>query len=153
MTVLSADDVSFVPERLFKLKSRKGIVPNQAVFVVRDFCECPACGSDLTDVDVKDAVYVNRDVLWTDERDGGHEYVDQKGVRRVTRPSAIDRASAHECSDCGARLRIHVEEKALGQISEAQLPDNPEKAAYHFVEMEDGGYVVVNPMQVFISEE
>lgn len=150
MTVVDPDDVTFVPDRMFKLSSRDGIEPSQAAQVVRNFCDCPECGERLTDVDVKDASYVDRDVLWTDERDGGHEYVDEMGERRVTRPTAVDRASAHECSTCGTRLRIMVEEKALGTLSAQQAPEDTDGCSLHFIPYEHG-FVVVNTAQVFIS--
>lgn len=152
MTVLRPEDASFVPERMFKLSSRDGIEPNQAVHVVRTIGECPECGEPLDDVDVTDAAYVDRDVLWTDERDGDHEYVDRMGIRRVTRPSVVDRASAHECSNCGVRLRILVEEKALGRLGgeSEYLPDDLAGSSQVFV-LDGDGYVVINPQQVFIS--
>lgn len=136
MTVLSANDVSFVPDRLLKMSSRDGVEPNQAVHVVRSVGECPECGSSLPDVDVKDGKYVDRDVEWTDD----WEY-----------PSDLHGSAAHECSNCGTRLRIMVEEKALGRLSKGSeyLPDDLEGSEMTFVPY-DGGYVVVNPAQVFI---
>lgn len=136
MTVLSPDDVSFVPDRLFKLSSRDGVEPNQAVHVVRSACECPECGGSLDDLDVKDGKYVDRDVEWTDD----WEF-----------PSDLAGSSAHKCSTCGTRLRIMVEEKALGRLSKGSehLPDDLEGSEIVFVPY-DGGYVVINPHQVFI---
>lgn len=139
MTVVSADDVTFEPDRMFKLSSRDGVEPNQAAPVVRNFCNCPECGASLDDVDVTDGKYCDRDVLWTDD----WEY-----------PSDLYGSAAHECSRCGTRLRIMVEEKALGSLSENSeiLPDDLEGSSLIFVPY-DGGYVVVNTAQVFISEE
>lgn len=154
MTVVPASDVTFVPERLFKLNAHDGIAPSTASCVVKSFGECPECGEALHDVDVKDAAHVDCDVLWTDERDGGKEYVDDKGVTRVTTRSAIDRASAHECSACGVRLRVFVEEKAAGTISSERLPENAEESDIIFVPYNDGqNYVVVNLHQVMIHPE
>lgn len=137
MTVLSADDVSFAPDRIFKLTTRDGVEPNQAVHVVRSVCECPECGGSLSDLDVKDGKYVDRDVEWTDD----WEF-----------PSDLSGSSAHKCSTCGTRLRIMVEEKALGRLSRDSelLPDDLEGSALTFVPYE-GGYVVINPHQVYIS--
>jgi len=154
MTVLTPEEASFVPDRIFRLSTRDGIEPNQAVHVVRTVGTCPECHSSLSEISVSGAVYTDRDVIWSDEKDGGKSYTDEKGVQRVTRPSEIDRASAYECLECGTHLRIFVEEKALGRLSKdsEHFPDDLEASGLVYIPYE-GGYVRINPQQVSILKE
>ena len=113
---------------------RDGIEPSTASCVLREFGECPECGSNV-DPDVTDGLYEDRDVIWTNNRGRN--------------------SSAHSCEDCGTELRMFVEEKAFGRIGPSQLPGNAEEwEEVIFIPIEDSAnYLVVNTNQMWITPE
>jgi hypothetical protein len=121
-TIISADEVHFVPERFFpKLQAEMTVAT--ATNLLREFCTCPACDSPL-DPDTADGHRSDRDVIWSDEF-GRH-------------------SAAHECPACGRRLELLAEEKARPS-QWASIPDRPWVSDALWVEMDDGGYFVTMP--------
>lgn len=130
----TTDEVGFVPDRMASpIGTREGIAPNIASNIVREFGSCPGCSGDL-DPDVTDAVYSDRDVLWDDDYRNS-EY--------------------HTCESCGSELRIFVEEKAFGMLSESQLPSGADEfETVYYVPCENSStWLVINMNQISISEQ
>jgi hypothetical protein len=113
---------------------RDGIEPSTASCVLREFAECPECGSGI-DPDVTDGLYEDRDVIWTNNRGR--------------------KSAAHSCENCGTELRMFVEEKAFGRIGPSQLPENAaEWKEVIFIPIEDSAnYLVVNTNQFWVTPE
>lgn len=110
---------------------RSGITPSKASNIVREFVCCPNCGSDL-DPNVNHGLYEDRDVVWENRENGDSQ--------------------PHTCSECNTDLNIFVEEKAFGIIGKEQLPTNAEEMdQIYFVPVKDGGYLVINEHQIWIS--
>lgn len=131
--ILDTDEVGWNTRAMAMPSYVDGIAPSTASNVVREFGSCPECEADV-DPDVADAIHEDRDVLWENDR------------RHKSNP--------YECPECGAEVRIFVEEKAFGSIGESQLPsDAEERDDIYFIPVEDSSnFLVVNTHQFWLSE-
>lgn len=112
---------------------RNGIDPATAAIIVREFKSCPECGGDINPT-ASDGLREDRDVIWERE---------------------AQNSTCHTCSHCDTKLRIFVEEKAFGIISDSQVPENAEDSTtLHFIPIEGAdAHLRVNTFQMNVSKE
>lgn len=133
IVVIDHTDVGFAPDRFFPQLGGDLTVAT-ASCLLREFQDCPECGHDI-DPDVKDGVQIDRDVEWTEQTS------DAPGIRPV------NNSKPHICENCGATLRLFVEEKAR-PAQWSKIADE-DWAKYHlWIEMENGNYFVTNPSHI-----
>lgn len=108
-----------------------GIDPATAAIIVEEFESCPECGSNISPT-ASDGLREDRDVIWERSLD----------------------STPHTCRHCGAELRIFVEEKAFGIVSDSELPENAEGSeTLHYIPTDDDtAYLRVNTFQMNVSK-
>ena len=117
-------DVGFDP---VKLAENDMLTPSTAKNLLVEFSTCPECDAPVSPP-VGDGKAFDRDVVW-DAEDTGSEY--------------------YTC-DCGAELRILVEEKTTPTVHES-IPDESWASLHTWITTDEGVVVSVNPANLYVS--